>query len=134
MFTCVIFDYNLEGQRASKTRILHVRSYHFFNDSLSKNVLTPMTSACAHEIEFRLKNSTTNRPKLAHLPHFRADKFALLKSCKTKCGRSAGNRTFSRFGTLDRNSFSHAFCFKSRVDTHFVHSSVLHVSYNIGSQ
>ena len=57
MFIFVILNYSLEGPPASKTRILHDRSHHFFNDSLSKNVLTPMTSAYAQKIEFRLKNS-----------------------------------------------------------------------------
>ena len=90
MFIFVILNYSVEGPPASKTRILHDRSHHFFNDSLSKNVLTPMTSAYAQKIEFRLKNSIRKRAKYANLVDFRVHKFALLRSCKTKCGRSAG--------------------------------------------
>ena len=50
MFTCVIFDYNLEGPRASKTRILHERSYGISSASFVKYDLIPIAREKMHKI------------------------------------------------------------------------------------
>ena len=50
MFTCVIFDYNLEGPRASKTRILHDLSYDISSVSFVKYDLIPIAQAKMHKI------------------------------------------------------------------------------------
>ena len=50
MFTCVIFDYNLEGPRASKTRILHERSYGISSASFVKYDLIPIAREQMHKI------------------------------------------------------------------------------------
>ena len=50
MFTCVIFDYNLEGARASKTRILHDRSYDISSASFVKYDLMLIAQAKMQKI------------------------------------------------------------------------------------
>ena len=61
MFTFVIFDYSLEGPRASKTRTLHDRSYDISSTSFAKYDLIPIAREKMHKIWISVKNSLKNR-------------------------------------------------------------------------